>query len=138
MKKIIFLTLLVSTLSGCSNDDVPVFSFETLPVSNITGIPDNFVVGETTTLNLSYIRPSTCHGFEGFEIEEVDNNTRNIAVIARLVEGRAPCADLVNEERTASFLFIPEAAGQVTLNFLNGTDGDGEPIFVTFNVPVLE
>lgn len=138
MKKIVFLSLMIVAFIGCSDDDVPTFSFETIAVSNIVGIPEVFVVGETVILDLSYFRPSTCHSFEGFELEVVDENTRNIAIVNRLVEGRAPCTDLVEEELTASLQFTPVQAGEVTLNFLNGTDTEGEPVFTTFNVPVTE
>ena len=138
MKKLVLLSLLVLAFVRCSDDDVPIFFFETLPVSNITGIPEVFVVGESTIIDLSYLSPSSCHAFEGFEIEAINANTSNIAILTRVVEGRATCVDLVNEEFSASFSFTPIETGEVSLNFLNGVDGDGAPIFITFNVPVIE
>ncbi len=138
MKKIVFFSLMIFAFLGCSDDDVPTFSFETIAVSNIVGIPEVFVVGETVNFDLSYFRPSTCHSFEGIEVEVVDENTRNIAILNRLVEGRAPCRDLTDEELSTSLQFTPVQSGEVTLNFLNGTDASGAPVFVTFNVPVIE
>ena len=138
MKKIVFLSLMIFAFIGCSDDDVPVFSFETLPVSNIQGIPEVFVVGDPVTLDLSYFRPTTCHGFEGFEVQTVTPTLINIAVITRFVEGRSTCTDLTDEELTASLIFSPIVSGEVTLNFLSGSDENGEPTFVTFNVPVIE
>ncbi len=138
MKKIVMLLLLPKLFLACSVDEIPTFSFETLPVANVLSVPDTFVVGEIASIDISYLRPSTCHSFEGIQLEPETTTNINIAVLARLVEGRAPCTDLSNEEVTVPIAFNPLEPGEVTLNFLTGTDAEGQPTFITFNVPVIE
>ena len=136
MKRLLVICLLGICI-GCSTDDVPVFFFEIVPVESVTNIPEQFTVNEADTLQISYFRPSTCHGFDGFEVEK-NNNSRNIALVTKVVEDRAPCSDLESDQRTAPLIFKPEEAGTVILNFFQGNDANDNPTFLTFEVPIVE
>lgn len=135
MKRIIIVCLLAFTVLSCSNEDAPIFFFEFVPVQSVTNVPASFTVNVPDTLQITYFRPSTCHGFDGFEVEK-DGETRKIAVITKVIEERGDCADLSDDARTAPLIFKPESAGNVTLRFFQGKNGDGEDQFLTLEVPI--
>ena len=136
MKRILFLCIVSIALLGCSADDDPIFFFEFLPANQITNIPDNFVVNQADTLFVSYNRPTSCHGFDGFQVER-DETTRNITIITKVIENRGPCNTLENDERSAPLIFRPEEAGEVILNFFSGEDAEGNPMFITLQIPII-
>lgn len=137
MKNIVVISILLCILVGCSTDDAPTFFFEITPTDTVAEIPDHFIVGQPDTLQVTYRRPSTCHGFDGFEIDREDL-VREIAIITKVVEGRSTCTDLENDLRTAPLIIIPEEIGEIILRFFAGNDQNGNPTFMTFNVPIIE
>ncbi|WP_299217329.1 hypothetical protein [uncultured Dokdonia sp.] len=137
MKNISIASIILLLLVGCSTDDAPFFFFEVTPVDIVSNVPDFFVVGKTDTIQVTYKRPSTCHGFNGFDIVN-DGDVREIAIITKVVQGRTTCSDLENDVRTAPLVITPEEAGQLNLSFFTGNNEIGDPTFVTFNVPIIE
>lgn len=137
MKKLYLIPIILVLLVGCSTDDAPFFFFEVTPVDVVSNVPDFFVVGQTDTIQVTYKRPSTCHAFNGFDILN-NNDTREVAIITKVVQGRATCSDLENDLKTAPFVITPEAVGELNLSFFTGNNEIGNPTFVTFNVPILE
>ena len=68
MKRLVVFCLTLMLFASCSvDDDSTSFSFEVLPVESVD-IPDEFELGETYPITVSYLRPSTCHGFKEFII----------------------------------------------------------------------
>ena len=66
MKRLVVFCLTLMLFASCSvDDDSTSFSFEVLPVESVD-IPDEFELGETYPITVSYLRPSTCHGFKEF------------------------------------------------------------------------
>ena len=124
-------------ISSCSTDDAPNFFFDFVAIDSVSEIPEAFVVNQPDTLRVSYLRPTTCHGFDGFDIEK-NGDVREITIINKVVEQSTGCPDLENDLRTAPLVFNPEETGEVMLKFFNGNDSDGNPIFLTFNVPIIE
>ncbi len=137
MKKLAIIVGLLVAMVSCSTDDSTNFFFDFVAVDSVTGIPDVFFVNQPDTLQVSYFRPTNCHGFDGFNIVRNDNE-REITIITKVVEQDSGCPDLENDMRTAPLVFNPRESGEVILNFFNGNDADGNPNFLTFNVPVLE
>lgn len=137
MKKISVLIIVFLFLIGCSTDDAPFFFFEVTPVNTVANVPDAFVVGQTDTLEVTYRRPSTCHAFNGFDVNR-DGDVREIALVTKVVEGRADCSNLEDDMRTAPLVITPEEVGQLNLSFFTGNDAEGNPTFLIFNVPVEE
>lgn len=135
MKRIIIVCMLALTVMSCSDEDIPIFFFEFVPVESVTNVPASFTVNVPDTLQITYFRPSTCHGFDGFEVDK-DGTTRNIAVITKVVEQRGDCANLTNDARTAPLIFKPESAGSVTLRFFQGKNDNGEDQYLTLEVPI--
>ncbi len=137
MKKLSVLIVVFLSLIGCSTDDAPIFFFEVTPVNAVSSVPDTFVVGQTDTLQITYRRPSTCHAFNGFDINR-DGDVKEITLVTKVVEGRANCSDLEDDTRTAPLVITPEEVGELNLSFFTGNDADGNPTFLTFNIPIEE
>jgi hypothetical protein len=137
MKYFILIVVIFVSVTSCSTDDAANFYFDFVAVDSVSEIPEAFIVNQPDTLQVSYLRPSSCHGFDGFDIDK-DGDIREITIITKVVEQSNGCPDLENDLRTAPLIFNPEEAGEVQLKFFNGEDVDGNPIFLTFNVPIIE
>ena len=139
MKKIIPLLLFVFiAMISCSTDDESTVFYEILETIDVSSVPETLKVGRSDTLQVSYERPSTCHGLQGFDVTR-EGDTRNIAVVGVVFEdGEASCADLADDVRTTPIVFRPEAPGNLTLNFFSGRDENGEPEFITITLDVEE
>lgn len=137
MKKIIIILVAFCAIVSCSTDDAPNFYFDLVAVDSVLDVPESFTVNQSDTLQVAYLRPSNCHGFNGFNVVK-NENEREITVITRVVDNDNGCSDLENDLRIAPLVFNPSEEGEVILNFFNGNDADGNPIFLTFNVPILE
>ncbi|WP_246040907.1 hypothetical protein [Flavivirga rizhaonensis] len=121
---------------SCSiDDDGPNFSFEILPVESVE-IPDEFTLGETYPITVSYLRPTTCHTFKEFYYLK-ENNQRTVAPINYLFE-KDDCETLDNELVESTFNFIVTGNGSYIFKFWQGEDTDGEDQFLTIEVPVVE
>jgi len=68
IKPILFLLILGLLLTSCV-DDPEIESFEKAEVLT-ADVPDTVVTGETYSIPLSFNRPTTCHSFNEFNIEE--------------------------------------------------------------------
>lgn len=136
MKKMIVFCLTLISLVSCSiNDDVPNYSFEVLPVESVD-IPDAFELGETYPITIHYFRPTTCHNFKELYYYK-ENNERTVAPITYVFD-RNDCETLEDELVEATFNFIVTSNGSYIFKFWQGEDTDGEPIYLTIEVPVIE
>lgn len=57
------------SLMKCSVDDPKIVSFEKAKVVNVS-IPDTLVRGETYSFPVSFQRPTSCHDFDEFNVED--------------------------------------------------------------------
>lgn len=130
----ICLTLLLFIACSVNDDDVN-YSFEILPVESVD-IPSEFVLGEVYPITISYFRPSTCYSFNDFYyLKEL--NERTVAPI-NYVFDRNDCENLNDELVEATFNFIVTSNGSYLFKFWQGEDSNGESIFLTVEVPVVE
>jgi len=117
MKKLFYFGLIIAAFWSCSLDDSAneEFHFEILPIENAS-VPDEMSFGEVYTIGYSYLRPSTCHGFNDLYYV-AENNTRTVAVINTVIDNNA-CEDLTDElvERSFSF-FVQNNSVLLFLNF---------------------
>lgn len=66
MKKFIVLSLALFVLASCSlDDDRQNYRSVFLPIESVD-IPDEFTLGKTYPITVSYLKPSTCHAFKEF------------------------------------------------------------------------
>lgn len=136
MKKILLLTLLVLLLVSCSLDDDsgPDFTYQLAPVVSVE-IPDTLIFQEVYDFDLEYKQPSTCNVFFGYDYE-IKGNERFIAV-KNTVYLDDNCEDSV-ENNTAhhDLNFLVERGDYYIFNFWQGVDEEGEPVYLTKEVPV--
>ncbi|MDA9069514.1 hypothetical protein N8258_00655 [Algibacter sp.] len=135
MKRLVVFCLTLMLFASCSaDDDSTSFSFEVLPVESVD-IPDEFELGETYPITVSYLRPSTCHGFKEFYYLK-ENNERTVAPITYIFDNndRETLEDNLVE---ATFNFIVTSNGSYIFKFWQGEDTDGETQYLIIEVPVV-
>ncbi|MDN3665045.1 hypothetical protein ACFFU1_02305 [Algibacter miyuki] len=135
MKKLLLICLTLILASCSIDDDGTNYSFEILPVESVV-IPDEFTLGETYPITVSYYQPSTCHTFREFYYRK-NNNIRTVAPINYVFE-RDDCEtqDDVLVENT--FNFVVTGNGSYIFKFWTGEDAEGEDEYITIEVPVVE
>jgi len=135
MKKLLVICLTL-ILASCSVDDDSVdYSFDILPVESVD-IPEEFTLGETYPITVSYFRPTSCHAFKEFYYLK-NNNERIVAPINYVFE-ESTCETLDSELVENTFNFIVTSNGSYIFKFWQGEDADGEDLYLTIEVPVVE
>jgi hypothetical protein len=135
MKRLVVFCLTLMLFASCSvDDDSTSFSFEVLPVESVD-IPDEFELGETYPITVSYLRPSTCHGFKEFYYLK-ENNERTVAPITYVFDNN-DCETLEDNLVEATFNFIVTSNGSYIFKFWQGEDTDGETQYLIIEVPVI-
>lgn len=135
MKKIFFLLLIAISFSSCSVDDGNDFYYEILPVESVD-IPEEFVLGETYEITVTYLRPTTCHVFNNFYYES-ELNQRTVAIVTTVYQNN-DCLPLIDEQIEASFNFIVNSNGTYVFKFWQGEDENGNDLYYIVEVPVVE
>ena len=136
MKRLLVFCLTLILFASCSDDeDSTSFSFEVLPIESVD-IPDEFELGETYPITVSYLRPSTCHGFKEFYYLK-ENNQRTVAPITYVFDNN-DCQSLEDKLVEATFNFIVTSNGSYIFKFWQGEDTDGETQYLTIEVPVID
>lgn len=135
MKRLVVFCLTLMLFASCSvDDDSTSFSFKVLPVESVD-IPDEFELGETYPITVSYLRPSTCHGFKEFYYLK-ENNERTVAPITYVFDNN-DCETLEDNLVEATFNFIVTSNGSYIFKFWQGEDTDGETQYLIIEVPVI-
>mgnify|MGYP003647138685 FL=1 len=106
-----------------------------LPVESVD-IPDEFELGKTYPITISYLRPTTCYSFKEFYYLK-ENNERTVAPITYVFENN-DCTDLEDTLVEATFNFIVTSNGSYIFKFWQGEDASGEDQYLIIEVPVLE
>jgi hypothetical protein len=135
MKKIFFLLLIAISVTSCSvDDDVNDFYYEILPVESVE-IPEEFVLGQTYEITVTYLRPTTCHVFNNFYYDS-ELNQRTVVVTS--VYQNNDCLVLIDEEVEATFNFMVNSNGTYVFKFWQGEDENGNDLYYIVEVPVVE
>ncbi|HET8838725.1 MAG TPA: hypothetical protein VFM82_06990 [Flavobacteriaceae bacterium] len=134
MKNLVLLIVALICL-GCSVDDDTrtTFTYELVPTIAVQ-IPDTLVYQNTYNFEITFERPTQCHFFEGFNYEK-DGNQRLIGVINGIFDN-PECEPLDNVTAVANLNFIAERNDFYIFKFWQGENENGEPIFLTKEVPV--
>ena len=135
MKKLLVLCSILILASCSINDDGTNYSFEVLPVESVD-IPDEFELGKTYPITISYLRPTTCYSFKEFYYLK-ENNERTVAPITYVFENN-DCTDLEDTLVEATFNFIVTSNGSYIFKFWQGEDASGEDQYLIIEVPVVE
>jgi hypothetical protein len=135
MKKLLIL-LVTLTVFSCSLDDDSLENYQDpMPIETAL-LPDEFTVGETYEITLTYLRPTTCHAFSGIYYQK-HNNERTVVVIGTVFQSNGNCTDL-NSELEATFNFKATEAGSYIFKFWQGEDENGEDNYIIIEVPAVE
>ncbi|MCO4820987.1 MAG: hypothetical protein KC469_02890 [Flavobacteriaceae bacterium] len=139
MQKIACLILILICWS-CSLDDGSDdnIQLEIVPITTVD-MPESLLGGDINRISFSYIVPSTCHSFDNLYYL-ANRNERTLAVVTNVVNDLGsgnPCEDLIDVEESG-FLDFYAAPGfdSYTFNFWQGTDENGEDIYLRATVPV--
>lgn len=136
LKILITISLTIVLFFSCTTDDNNTnYHFELLKVDSVV-LPDTLVLGQTHTLKVTYHRPTSCHGFNNFYYDK-NLNVRTIAVQSIVVE-RDDCVQLTDDIREATLDFYVTNNGSYIFKFWQGTDENGEDIFLEYELPVKE
>lgn len=134
MKKIAALIGIFLLTISCSTDtNEPNIRYELVPVQNVI-IGDELYFGEENIITVEYVKPSTCHGFNGFLYEKEDF-TRTIGVQNYVVEN-SDC-QITTEVIDKDFIFQPTSTGTYTFKFWQGKDANGDNIFLEIQRDVV-
>ncbi|MEH6408174.1 MAG: hypothetical protein V7767_12915 [Leeuwenhoekiella sp.] len=137
MKKVFLFMGLLGLITSCSVDDDnrQQFRYEVVPVEDVT-LPDSLVLGQTYEIPVSFVKPTACYYFEGFDYQRQDS-TRYVAVVNRVLDDTA-CADTdVTTDPTEEILdFEVLYTYDYVFKFYQGNDSNDEPIYLTKVVPV--
>jgi hypothetical protein len=121
---------------GCSSgvDDNPKFHLEILPVEGII-LPVEFKKDIVYMLPVSFIRPSTCHAFDGFYYES-NLNIRTIAIQTRVLE-QDNCKVASSIPVTQILEFKPTTETSYIFKLWKGKDASGVDIYEEITIPVI-
>lgn len=136
MKKFVLLFTVVLIFFGCSSeaDDNPKFYLEMLPVEEAI-LPIEFKKDSVYKLPISFIRPSTCHAFDGFYYER-NLNIRTIAIQTRVLE-QDNCEVASSIPVTQILEFKPTTEMSYVFKLWKGKDTGGIDIYEEITIPVL-
>ena len=134
MKKLIGLICIIVLSISCTQEpDGPRVHFELLKVESVV-LPTTFTANTVNEIEVTYSRPSSCHGFEGFYYTR-DGFNRTIAVLNYVIEEQG-CLPLLNQLQTKILRFKPATAGTYLLKFWKGKDANGVNLYEEFSVVV--
>ena len=134
MKKLIALIcIFVLSISCTQEPDGPRVHLELLKVESVV-LPTTFTANTVNEIEVTYSRPSSCHGFEGFYYTR-DGFNRTIAVLNYVIEEQG-CLPLLNQLQTKILRFKPATAGTYLLKFWKGKDANGVNLYEEFSVVV--
>lgn len=136
LKKPISLLLCVVFfgLSSCKLEDDRV-NFRFVPLQILSAdLPESFELNETYEIRVTYLRPSACIFFEGFDITKEGVTTRNVVAIG--TDFYDEVCTLATEELEASFNFICLYDEPYLFRFWTGEDENGNQQYIEVEVPV--
>ena len=135
MKNFALLIIVALSVIGCSKDDEKdKFHLELLPIDSAV-LPDKFKKDSVYELPFDYIRPSTCHIFEGFYYKK-ESNVRTIAIQTTVLEQNNCTVATVNPI-TEILKFKPTTETSYVFKLWKGTDGNGADVFEEITIPVV-
>ena len=139
IKKFLVCLIAVMVFSCSIDDDSPTSYQELLPVESVE-MPEQFVLNTAYEINLTYLRPTNCHSFNGIYYLK-HNNERTVAIVNTVYQSNGSCeayeAAFV-PELEASFNFLPTEIGSYVFKFWKGQDENGQDEYLSMEIPVVE
>lgn len=126
---------LVLFLFGCELDSGENFYFINLEVVS-ADFPENFIMGQTHSIAVSYRRPDDCTFFEGFDVLSPDDSTRNVVAIGTVFTND-DCNN-TNDLVEATLYFTVLNSESYLFRFYSGRDNTQQPIYVEYEIEVVD
>lgn len=133
IKRIIFVIFAVVFFVSCSDDDSSDYHYELLAVEDAL-VPEEFVFGQVYDLTVKYMMPDDCY-INSDILYEYDQDARNVAVISLVAENNN--CDVLDLEQDLTFKVHALQTSPYIFRFWQGDDENGEPIYLTMEVPVV-
>ncbi|HSP11303.1 MAG TPA: hypothetical protein VLO29_02150 [Salegentibacter sp.] len=145
MKRLAFLLMISVSLVGCSlDDDGPNRLLEFAEITEAE-LPEYFETGESYDIVVTYLLPSACHAYNGFDARQGQGENSNeifIGVVTSYDANQTECnkeEDDLSREATLRDVTITGEVGTVyTFKFWTGQDSSGETQYYTVEVPVVD
>lgn len=118
---------------GCTIDSGENFEFVSLTITNVE-LPESFTFNSTHDIAVTYERPDTCTFFEGFDVSNENESTRNVVAIGTVLTTGA-CTTAIDEV-TAVLSFTVLQRETYLFRFYAGDDANGNPQFIEHRIPV--
>ena len=140
MKKLLLFFFALVTLSSCSinDDDEPQNNilYAYAAIDEVV-MPDAFVLGEEYEIKITYTNPSPCHEMFGFEYVP-ENQTHYFGIVSSFNPNDPLCSDEVGSTEEYVWKFRANRNEKYIFKFWTGIDSNGEAVFLTREVEVLE
>ena len=133
MKKILTLFIILITLSACSLNEEQTYTTELVPVAEVN-FPTKFATDSITYIPMKYIKPTSCHLFNGI-FYEATGLTRVVAIETIKVNQDNCQADNVTVTEI-NLKFKPIAEGIYHFKFFSGINTQGQDTFLEFDATV--
>ncbi len=133
MKKLIIFCFILSSLWSCSLDSNN-FINELVPIESVS-MPDMFLLEADHTIEYTYYRPTTCHGFYDLYYVTEDNEL-TIAVINIVFD--TDCEPLEDNLIEKTFPFKPLHTGTYIFKFWQGLDENDDNQYLVYEITVEE
>ena len=132
---IVFLLSFTCFFSGCDLDTGENFHFKPMEIT-AADVPDSFVLNQTHNILVTFLRPDDCTFFQGFDVTTEAGGIRNIVAIGSVLTDRS--CNQEEESVSETFTITAIENNDYLLRFYTGSDANGAPQYLTFEVPVLE
>lgn len=143
MKKLVFILFTALAISSCTiDDDSPNIEFELAEIT-ANDLPDQFELGKSYTITVTYVLPSQCNTFAGVDARREGSTGAArrqiyIAAFTQFQRGQDCNADISGNSGTSTFTITIDESEDFTFYFWIGTDASDEPIYDEVTVPVVE
>ena len=118
---------------SCSDDDSYEYHYELLPIEEAL-VPDEFEYGKIYSISVKYIVPDDCY-INSDILYEYNDDARNVAVISLVID--SDDCETIDLEQELTFQVHALQASPYIFRFWQGDDDNGEPVYLTIEVPVI-
>ncbi len=125
--------MIVFTVISCDLSADEQTEYTVGPVQEVT-MPENYKVGSISEIKIRYQRPTSCHFFNGFYYNAVDN-TRTVAIYFAKMK-QTDCIEVASDIYEVTLNFKPERSGTYIFKFWDGANEDGTDHFTEFTAEV--
>ncbi|WP_236638692.1 hypothetical protein [Leeuwenhoekiella aestuarii] len=134
MKKVFLLIGLLGLVVSCSLDDNNTnVNYEFVPVVDYE-LPDTLVYGQRYQFPVSYVSPSSCNQFYGFDYD-IEDSTRFVYVVNKVFENET-CTETPTDTVETLLNFEVVYKYDYIFKFFNGVDENDEATYLTDTIPV--